>query len=154
MKGALKIEKVSRENVNELIRLVVELAHYEKLTPPDDAAKRRLEADALSKNPPFHAFVTYLGDRAVGFIIYYCTYSMNDGKRILFLEQIFVENDVRKKGLGKEMFNFCLEEAKKQSCCELQWSVLTWNENAIGFYERMGAKRDDVHIYCIEEKDF
>jgi len=90
----------------------------------------------------------------VGYVIYYYTYSTYDGKRILFLEDIFVTESVRKKGVGKELFNFCLEEAKEQGCRELQWAVLTWNEDAIGFYERMGGKRQDLHIYSIEEKDF
>jgi GNAT superfamily N-acetyltransferase len=154
MRNTVKIEKVNHDNVKEFLRLIEGLAHYEKATPPDEAAKRRLENDALSKNPPFHAFVAYLGDKPVGYIIYYCTYSTYDGKRILFLEDIFVAEEVRKKGVGKEMFNFCIEEAKKQGCCELQWAVLTWNEDAIGFYKRMGAKREDLHIYCIDEKDF
>jgi len=140
--------------MKDFLLLIDGLAHYEGATPPDDAAKRRLEIDALSKNPPFHAFVAYFGERSVGYIIYYCTYSTYDGKRILFLEDIFVAKDVRKKGVGKEMFDFCLEEAKKQDCCELQWAVLTWNEDAIDFYEQMGAKRQDLHIYGIDEKDF
>lgn len=154
MSRSVKIEKVNRSNMNDFIHLIGGLAHYENAAPPDEAAKRRLEADALSENPPFRAFVAYLGDRPIGYIIYYHTYSTYDGRRILFLEDIFVTEDVRKKGVGKDMFDFCLEEAKKQGCCGLQWAVLKWNENAIGFYERMGAKREDLHIYCIDEKDF
>jgi len=154
MNCAVKIEKVNRGNMKDFLKLIEGLAHYEKSTPPDDAAKRRLEIDALSTNPPFHAFVAYLGDKPVGYIIYYQTYSTYDGRRILFLEDIFVAEDVRKKGVGKRMFSFCLEEAKKLGCCELQWAVLTWNEDAIAFYKRMGGKRQDLHIYSIDEKDF
>jgi GNAT superfamily N-acetyltransferase len=150
----VKIEKVNRSNVKDFLLLIEGLACFERATPPDDAAKRRLKTDALSKNPPFCAFVAYLGTRPVGYIIYYYTYSTYDGKRILFLEDIFVLENVRKKGVGKELFNFCLEEAKRQCCRELQWAVLTWNEDAICFYERMGGKRQDLHIYGIEEKDF
>ncbi len=154
MGPAVKIEKVNRDNMKDFLLLIEGLAHYEDAAPPDDAAKHRLEIDALSENPPYHAFVAYLGDRPVGYIIHYYTYSTYDGKRILFLEDIFVAENVRKKGVGKELFNFCLEEAKKHSCCELQWAVLTWNEDAIGFYEQMGGKRQDLHVYSIEEKDF
>jgi GNAT superfamily N-acetyltransferase len=150
----VKIEKVNHDNMKDFLLLIEGLARYEDDTPPDDAAKHRLEIDALSKNPPFHAFVVYSGDRPVGYLIYYYTYSTCDGKRILFLEDIFVTESVRKKGVGKELFNFCLEEAKKQGCRELQWAVLTWNEDAIGFYERMGGKRQDLHVYSIEERDF
>jgi len=154
MDPAVEIEKVNRDNMKDFLLLIEGLARYEDDAPPDDAAKRRLEIDALSTNPPFNAFVAYLGNRPVGYIIHYYTYSTYDGKRIFFLEDIFVVERVRKKGVGKELFRYCLEEAKKQGCCELQWAVLTWNEDAIGFYERMGGKRQDLHIYSIEEKDF
>ena len=150
----VKIERVNRANMKDFLVLIEGLARYEKAVPPDDKAKRRLEIDALSKNPPYHAFVVYLGGRPVGYIIHYYTYSTYDGRRIFFLEDLFVVDDARKKGVGKEMFNFCLEEAKREGCCELQWAVLSWNEDAIGFYERMGGRRQDLHIYSIDEKDF
>jgi len=146
MDHVVKIEKVNRDNVKDFLLLIDGLAHYEDAAPPDDAAKRRLEIDALSKSPPYHAFVAYLGDIPVGYIIHYYTYSTYDGKRILFLEDIFVVENVRKKGVGKELFNFCLEEAKKQGCCELQWAVLTWNEDAIGFYKKLGFDIDKKHV--------
>jgi len=154
MKHTVKIERVNRDNMKDFLLLIAGLARYEKDVPPDDAAEHRLETDALSKDPPFHAFVSYLGDKPVGYVIYYFTYSTYDGRRILFLEDIFVTDDVRKTGVGKELFNFCLGEAKRHGCRELQWAVLTWNEDAIGFYERMGGNRMDLHIYSIEEGDF
>jgi len=154
MDRALKIERVNRDNMKDFLTLIAGLAHYENAAPPDDAAKHRLEIDALSRNPPYYAFVAYLKDKPVGYIIHYYTYSTYDGRRIFFLEDIFVVESVRKTGVGKELFGFCLGEAKKQGCCELQWAVLTWNEDAIGFYERMGGRREDLHIYSIEEKEF
>lgn len=154
MNCAVRIERVDPNNMRDFLNLISELARYEKATPPDIDAKRRLEKDALSENPPYHAFVAYLDDKPVGYIIHYFTYSTYDGRRIFFLEDIFVVENARKKGVGKELFGFCLREAKRQGCCELQWAVLTWNEDAIGFYKKMGGKRQDLHIYSIDEKDF
>jgi GNAT superfamily N-acetyltransferase len=154
MERTVRIEKVNSDNVRDFLHLIVGLARYEKAAPPDEEAKRRLEKDALSESPPYYAFVAYLGDKPVGYIIHYYTYSTYDGRRIFFLEDIFVVESARKKGVGKELFRFCLEEARRQGCCELQWAVLTWNEDAIGFYERMGGKRQDLHIYSIGENDF
>jgi GNAT superfamily N-acetyltransferase len=154
MERTVRIEKVNSDNVKDFLHLIEGLARYEKATPPDKEAERRLEKDALSENPPYYAFVAYLGAKPVGYIIHYYTYSTYDGRRIFFLEDIFVVESARKKGVGKELFRFCLEEAKRQGCCELQWAVLTWNEDAIGFYERMGGERQDLHIYSIGEKDF
>jgi len=154
MDRSVRIEKVDRNNMEDFLLLIDGLARYENAVPPDEAAKRRLEIDALSSNPPYRAFVAYLGDRPVGYVIHYYTYSTYDGRRILFLEDIFVVENARKKGVGKELFSHSLEEAKKQGCCELQWAVLTWNEDAIGFYERMGGKRQDLHIYSVNEMNF
>ncbi len=154
MGSGVEIVRVGRGNMEDFLRLIGGLARYERAAPPDDAAKRRLEADALSRDPPFRAFVAYLGERAVGYIIHYYTYSTYDGRRIFFLEDIFVVEEVRKKGVGKDLFRFCLEEAGREGCCELQWAVLTWNEDAIGFYESMGGKRQDLHIYSIDEREF
>lgn len=141
-------------NIKDLIDLIEKLAYFENLNPPDDDAKRRLEKDALSNNPPYEASLAYLDDRPVGYITYFYTYSTFIGKPTLFLEDIFVLEDVRKKGLGKELFKFCLKEAKKKGCCRMEWTVLTWNENAIDFYEQMGGKRLDWYFYRIREEDF
>jgi GNAT superfamily N-acetyltransferase len=154
MNGSVDIEKVDRGNMKDFLHLIGGLARYERATPPDDAAKERLETDALSADPPFRAYVAYIGKRPVGYIIHYCTYSTYDGRRIFFLEDIFVTEDARKRGVGKDLFLFCLGEAKRTGCSELQWAVLAWNEDAIGFYERMGGSRLDLHVYSIEEKDF
>lgn len=151
---SVKIKKVNRNNMKDFLDLIAGLARYEKAAPPDAAARRRLKADALSRKPPYRAFVAYLEGKPVGYIIHYYTYSTYDGRRIFFLEDIFVVQSARKTGVGKELFNFCLKEAKRQGCCEVQWAVLTWNDDAIGFYERMGGRRQDLHIYSIEEKDF
>ncbi len=150
----VEIVKVDRDNVKDFVHLIGGLARYERATPPDEAARARLEADALAESPPFQAHLAYLEGKAAGYIIHYYTYSTYDGRRVFFLEDIFVTDDARKKGIGKELFRFCLGEAKSQGCSELQWAVLPWNEDAIGFYERMGGKRMDLHVYSIGEADF
>ncbi len=148
------IVRVDRGNVKDFVRMIGGLARYEHATPPDDAARERLEADALAKDPPFRAYIAYMGEKPVGYIIHYFTYSTYDGRRVFFLEDIFVTEDARKRGVGKDLFQFCLDEAKRSGCSELQWAVLAWNEDAIGFYERMGGSRLDMHVYSIGEKDF
>ena len=154
MDKSIEIVKVDQSSVDHLIHLIGELARFEHDTPPDGAARRRLESDCLAENAPFSAFLAYLEGRPVGYVLFYTTYSTFDGRRILFLEDIFVLEGLRKTGLGKKLFKFCLKEAKRQGCCCMEWRVLDWNEEAIGFYEQMGGKRKGHLVYEIDEKDF
>lgn len=154
MERDVEIRRVDGGNVEDLIHLIGELARYEHSTPPDEGAKRRLTADTLAEDPPFTAYLLYLKGRPKGYIIIYTTYSTFDGRRILFIEDLFVLEGERKAGLGKELIKFCIHEAKRQNCCCIEWRVLTWNEDAIAFYEKMGGKRLACFDYEIDEKDF
>ncbi len=154
MRRTIEIERVDRGNVGDLITLIGELARYEHAAPPDGMARRRLRKDALAEDPPFRGFVAYVDGEPKGYALYYPTYSTFDGKPIFFLEDIFVLESERRTGLGKKLFDLCLEEAERQGCGCMEWAVLKWNKDAIGFYERMGGKRRDAHLYEIDEKDF
>lgn len=152
MKEEARIQRVCEENLNDFIRLIEELARFEHLAPPDDAARGRLRADAIARDPPFHAFLAYDGGDAVGYITYYFTYSTFLAKPTLFLEDIFVLEDHRGKGIGRELFRFCAKEALAKGCGRMEWSVLDWNEDAIRFYGSMGGKRLGWYFYRLDEE--
>jgi len=154
MKDDLVISKVDEHNVQHLLHLIQELARFEHLPPPDLQARDRLERDVLRPDPPFSAFLAFLDSKPVGYITYYFTYSTFQGRPVLFLEDIFVLQAARRKGVGEALFRFCLEEAQLRGCARMEWAVLTWNERAIKFYERMGGKRLDWYLYRIERDDF
>ncbi len=146
-----RTERVSAGNIDDLIELTEELAHFEHLDPPDEGAKRRLRDHALSPDPPFEAFVHYLDGRPVGYITYYFTYSTFLAMPTLFLEDIFVLEEFRNRGIGKALFLFCAKEALARGCGRMEWSVLTWNKSAIQFYERMGGERLGWYFYRLDE---
>jgi GNAT superfamily N-acetyltransferase len=154
MGGGPVISKVDEHNVHHLLHLIEELARFEHLVPPDEQARQRLRRDVLESDPPFRAFLAYVDGSPVGYITYYFTYSTFQGKRLLFLEDIFVLLEARRKGAGEALFRFCLEEARAQGCARMEWTVLTWNERAIRFYEEMGGKRLDWSLYRIDGDDF
>lgn len=150
----VEIRKIERCNIRDFLGLIEQLAQFEKLDPPDEEARERLESDALSDHPPYEAFLAYLDDKPVGYITYFFTYSTFLGKPTLFLEDIFVQEEVRRKGIGKELFKHCLKEAMRRGCGRLEWTVLTWNRDAIDFYEQLGGKRLDWYFYRIREEEF
>jgi GNAT superfamily N-acetyltransferase len=146
------ILKADERSVEDLIHLIVELAKFERLAPPDDTAIRRLREHALAESPQFEAFIAYLDEMPVGYITYYFTYSTFLAKPTLFLEDIFVLEQGRKQGVGKALFHFCAQEARRRGCGRMEWSVLAWNEGAISFYEGMGGKRLDWYFYRLDEE--
>lgn len=141
MRNGLRIEKVSNDNFDEFIYLIERLAEYEKLEPPDAKAKVRLKRDALRRNPPYEAFIGRVGKKAVSYIIYFTTYSSFLALPTLYIEDIFILKEHRRRGIGKRMFRFCVQKAKEKGCGRVEWCVLTWNEPAIKFYEKHGGTR-------------
>jgi len=129
--------------------LLVALANFEHLDPPDESAKRRIIHDIFSKRKLLRIFVA--ADRAsgklVGYALYFYTYSSFLARPSLYLEDIFVLEEFRHHGIGRDLFVKCATEAKRNGCGRMEWSVLTWNEQAIDFYEKLGAKRLDEWYY-------
>ena len=84
-----------------------------------------------------------ISGKLVGYALYFYTYSSFLARKTLYLEDIFVLESHRGKGIGRDLFVRCVNEAKKNDCGRMEWAVLTWNKNAIEFYEKLGAKRMD-----------
>ena len=82
--------------------------------------------------------------------MYFYTYSSFTALPTLYLEDIFVIRNSRQKGVGKALFNRCVQEARKHDCGKMEWAVLTWNKNAIDFYEKQGANKDDIFVYNLK----
>ena len=114
MKSELIIEKITEENFEDFIHLITELAKYEKLEAPDAQAQKRLKRDGLSKNPKYEAYLGILNDVTIGYIIYFMTYSSFLALPTLYIEDVFILEEYRRKGFGQQMFNFCVKQAKKQ----------------------------------------
>ena len=142
MKPAIKIliRKASKEDSKDILRLINELAEFEKLVPPDNAAKKRLIKDAFSEDPPFRILLSEINNEVVGYAFYLFTYSSFLAKKTLYLEDIFISDKYRNQGIGKLFFEKLTQMAKKKKCGRMEWVVLDWNVNAINFYDNLGAK--------------
>ena len=152
--SALVIQQVNEEIFAAFLGLIDKLAEYEKLAPPNEDARRRLRIDCLSDKPKYHAFIAKIGDKCVGYIIYFFTYSSFLGLPTLFLEDIFVLEEYRRQGVGKKMLNHLKEIAKLEGCCRIEFAVLKWNKSAQEFYERNKAKRVEWFLYRLVTEDF
>jgi GNAT superfamily N-acetyltransferase len=78
--------------------------------------------------------------KAIGYAIYLFTYSSFRARPNLYLEDLFVRPEARRRGAGKAFFRALRREAAREGCGRIEWMVLRWNEPAIRFYERLGAE--------------
>ncbi len=147
MNKKLIIEPIKHENFNEFLFLVDKLAEYEKLTPPDYKAKKRLKKDGLSKNPKYEAYLAKKDNIYIGYVIFFMSYSSFLAKPILYLEDIFILKKYRKKGIGQKLFNLIVSIAKQRDYGRIEWHVLDWNKPGIKFYDKNNAKHLSDWLY-------
>jgi ribosomal protein S18 acetylase RimI-like enzyme len=152
--NSLVVKRVTEETFEGFFTLITELAEFEKMAPPDKAAKGRLHEDCMSKNPKFEAYVGLIGGECVAYIICEFTYSSFKALPTLFLEDIFVREKYRRQGIGEKMFDYSVERAKSKGCASVEFIVLKWNEAAQKFYEKKKAKRLDWYFYSLVKEDF
>jgi GNAT superfamily N-acetyltransferase len=123
-----------------ILMLVRGLADYEKLAPPDGAAQKRLIHDMFSSPSKIQAYLGEYQGRPVGYAFVFDTYSSFLALPTLYLEDIFVLPEYRKMKVGLHLFTAMVNEAYRRGCGRMEWSVLDWNQLAISFYERLGAR--------------
>lgn len=143
----VSLERVDEDNFEDFFRLIVELATFEKLTPPDEAAKQRLKAHALMANPYYEGYVARIDDEAVAYLILTTMYSSFLAKPTLYVEDVFVTDSCRGLGIGRELFRFSAQRAEELGCGRMEWHALDWNSNAHRFYQGMGAKQLPEWLY-------
>lgn len=145
------VRRGRRTDSEQFLGLVLALAEFEKLEPPSVQGRKRLAADVFVKKR-ISLLVAADGKKLVGYALYFYTYSSFVARPTLYLEDLFVLQEYRKLGAGLGLFRRCVEEAVSSGCGRMEWAVLAWNQKAIDFYERMGARRlDDWRVYRLDE---
>jgi GNAT superfamily N-acetyltransferase len=139
-----------KEDLPRVLELVRELALYERAPHEVTNTVAMMEEDGFGPNPVYGMYVAVLNEIIVGISVYYYRYSTWKGKR-LYLEDIIVTEAERGKGIGKALFDRTLEHALESGC--MTWQVLDWNEPAINFYKKYGAKFDASWVNCNLERD-
>jgi GNAT superfamily N-acetyltransferase len=127
-------------DVNELLRLIRELAVYEKLEHMAVGTPELLQAALFGERPACEAIMAERGGRAVGFALFFTTFSTFLCKPGIYLEDLFVEPEHRGAGIGKAMLRHLAALALQRDCGRLEWRVLDWNTPSIAFYQSLGAQ--------------
>ena len=134
------IRKATRADVPAVLALVKELAAYEREPDAVLASEADFLRDGFGERPAFHVLVAEEEADVIGFALYFFSYSTWVGRRCLYLEDLFVQPAQRGHGAGIALMAALAKEAIAHDCRRFVWQVLDWNEPAIAFYERLGAK--------------
>ena len=134
------IRKATRADVPAVLALVKELAAYEREPDAVLATEADFLRDGFGERPAFHVLIADEEADVIGFALYFFSYSTWVGRRCLYLEDLFVQPAQRGHGAGIALMAALAKEAIAHDCRRFVWQVLDWNEPAIAFYERLGAK--------------
>jgi len=137
---SIHVRSATQADGPTLLALVRKLAEYEKLDPPAPDAEQRLLQDAFGKDPRIQVLIVDQDARAVGYAIYFETYSSFLARPTLYLEDLFVITEARGTGAGRAVMGWLAQEAIRRGCGRFEWQVLDWNRPAIGFYQHLGAQ--------------
>jgi GNAT superfamily N-acetyltransferase len=135
----LTIRKAIPEDISILKQFIIDLAVYEKMLD-DVVVTDELLFDSLFVQYAANCILAFEGQIPVGFALYFYNYSTFLGKKGLYLEDLFVKPEYRRRGYGKQLLLHLVQQAKQENCGRMEWSVLNWNTPAIEFYESIGAE--------------
>jgi GNAT superfamily N-acetyltransferase len=135
----LTIAPATERDVPLLLSLIKSLAEYERLSDRVVATEADLRESLFGRHPAAEVVIAHVGREAAGYALWFHTFSTFLGKRGLYLEDLFVVPPWRSKGIGRALLAHLAGIAIERDCGRLEWSVLTWNESAIRFYESTGA---------------
>jgi len=144
----VSIRPATRDDVPVIAELIRGLARFEKLEHEVVMTEELLAAGLFGKRPYAEVLLTEDEGQAVGFALFFHNFSTFLGRPGIYLEDLFVVPEHRGKGIGRLLLASLARLAVERGCGRLEWAVLDWNQDAIRFYERLGARpNSDWTVY-------
>ena len=132
------------DDVPLILQMIRDLAEYERMSSDVVATEAGLREALFGARPDAEVIIAYAGERPAGFALFFHNFSTFVGRRGLYLEDLFVRPEFRGLGIGKRLLTELARIAVERGCGRFEWTVLDWNEPAIGFYKRLGARPMDA----------
>lgn len=134
-----KIRPAVEADTPLILRFIRKLAEYEKRADEVLATEAELREMLFGERPMAEVIIGEEDGEAVGFALFYHNFSTFLARPGLYLEDIFIDPEHRGNSHGRAMMVYLARLARKRNCARFEWSVLHWNEPAIGFYKKLGA---------------
>jgi len=149
---ALRIVPASESDIPLILSFIHKIAEYEKLSHQVTATEETLRASLFGPRPAAEVLLAYWEEKPAGYAVFFHNFSTFLGRAGIYLEDLFVEPELRGKGIGKALLSAIAKEAQKRDCGRLEWAVLDWNKPSIDFYLSLGAKpMDEWTIFRMTE---
>lgn len=149
----MTVRRAVRDDGARIVELDRELARFEKLRPPDDEEAARL-LSWIFDTQKLEALVADVDGTIEGIALFYETPGSTFRARpFLYLEDLVVTGAARSRGVGQALMAALAQEALARNAWRVEWAVLDWNEGAIRFYDRLGAKLNDWLRYGLDEAE-
>jgi len=145
------IRPAGPDDIDELLALIHELAVYEKAPEEAVATPELIQRALFGERATAEAVIAEWNGKPAGFALFFHNFSTWLGKPGLYLEDLFVREAMRGKGIGKALLLHLAHIARDRGCGRMEWSVLDWNTPAIDFYKAIGAKpMDEWTVYRLD----
>jgi GNAT superfamily N-acetyltransferase len=138
--GPARIRPAAPEDLEAIAELVRELARYEHLEREVMMTAQDLRRDLFGEPARAEVLLAMVGSEAAGFALFFHNYSTFLGRPGIYLEDLFVRPEHRRRGLGRALLEALARLAVERGCGRLEWAVLDWNQLAIEFYVKLGAR--------------
>ena len=137
------VRQATIDDTSIILKFINDLAVYEKAANEVLANETHIRETLFCDSPQAFGLIAEIDGLAVGFAVYFFSYSTWLGRQGIYLEDLFVSIEHRGKGAGKALLQELAKIAVAKDCGRLEWSVLDWNEPSIQFYKAMGAEPKD-----------
>ena len=125
--GELRIETAKEADVPLILSFIHKIAAYEKLSHEVVATEETLRASLFGPRPAAEVLLAYWDGTPAGYAVFFHNFSTFLGRAGMYLEDLFVEPELRGKGIGKALLSAVAKEARQRNCGRLEWAVLDWN---------------------------
>ena len=134
-----EIRQADLEDLPVILELIKALAEYEHLSGEVVATEELLEVTLFGLNSSAEVQIAFDKKQTLGFALYFRTFSTFLGRPGIYLEDLYVRESARGKGVGEALLRRTAQRTREIGGGRLEWSVLNWNEPSIKFYQKMGA---------------